>query len=238
MYFWFMVNLDHMIRKRHPHTSFWRRLPGSAGGTGCPLAPSAIGPYSYEKVLVDGGFITVANMHYHFFVTDHLGNVRVVVNDAGVVEQVNQFYPYGESTDMGQGVLDSVGNPYKWTGKEWDEDQGAYDFGARMYSAADARWTTMDPLSEKYYHISPYAGSNYNLPQKTGIYIHRTNWDGFAGDNVSVGCLLLTPANWTTFKTKVEGHESIKVQVIRSDCWQLRLNCFFDNTITANFIRR
>ena len=44
MYFWFMVNLDHMIRKRHPHTSFWRRLPGSAGATGHPLAPSAIGP--------------------------------------------------------------------------------------------------------------------------------------------------------------------------------------------------
>ena len=60
------------------------------------------------------------------FLTDHLGNVRVVVNDAGVVEQVNQFYPYGESADMGQGGLDSVDNPYKWSGKEWDEDQGAY----------------------------------------------------------------------------------------------------------------
>ena len=52
--------------------------------------------------------------------TDHLGNVRVVVNDAGVVEQVNQFYPYGKATDMGKGVLDSVNNPYKWSGKEWE----------------------------------------------------------------------------------------------------------------------
>ena len=125
---------------------------------------------------MDGGFITAADMRYHFFVTDHLGNVRVVVNDAGLVEQVNQFYPYGESTDMGQGVLDSVGNPYKWSGKEWDEDQGAYDFGARMYSAADARWTTMDPLSEKYYHISPYAycaGNPVNLvdPDGRDIYL-------------------------------------------------------------------
>ena len=124
-----MVNLDHMIRKRHPHTSFWRRLPGSAGGIGCcPLVSSAIGPDSYEKMLVDGGFITVADMHYHFFVTDHLGNVRVVVNDAGVVEQVNQFYPYGEATDMGQALPASVDNPYKWGGKEWNEDQDAYDF--------------------------------------------------------------------------------------------------------------
>ena len=115
-----------------------------------------------EKVLVDGGFITAADMRYHFFVTDHLGNVRVVVNDAGVVEQVNQFYPYGESIELdpasaNPGVETITENPYKWGGKEWDEEQGAYDFGARMYSASDARWTTMDPLCEKYYSISPYS---------------------------------------------------------------------------------
>ena len=126
---------------------------------------------------MDGGFITAADMRYHFFVTDHLGNVRVVVNDVGVVEQVNQFYPYGEATDMGQALPASVDNPYKWSGKEWDEDQGAYDFGARMYSATDARWTTMDPLSEKYYHISPYAycaGNPVNLvdPDGTSIWIY------------------------------------------------------------------
>ena len=44
MYFWSAANLDHMIRKRHPHTFFRRSLPGSAEGTGYLLAPSAIGP--------------------------------------------------------------------------------------------------------------------------------------------------------------------------------------------------
>ena len=173
-----------MYRFIHQHISYRRSLPGSAGATGRPLVSSAIGPDFYdilEDVLVDGGFITAAGMRYHFFVTDHLGNVRVVVNDAGVVEQVNQFYPYGESADMGQGVLDSVDNPYKWSGKEWDEDQGAYDFGARMYSAADARWTTMDPLSEKYYHISPYAycaGDPVNLVDPEGRDIYMFDKDG------------------------------------------------------------
>ena len=41
-----------------------------------------------------------------------------------VLEQVNQFYPYGEATDMGQALPASVDNPYKWGGKEWNEDQG------------------------------------------------------------------------------------------------------------------
>lgn len=166
-----MANLDHMYRKRHPNTSFWRSLPASAGGIGYPLASSAIGPYSYERGLVDGGFITAADMRYHFFVTDHLGNVRVVVNDAGVVEQVNHFYPYGEATDMGQALPASVENPYKWSGKEWDADQGAYDFGARMYSPSAMRWMTMDPLCEKFYDTSPYAycaGNPVNLVDPDG----------------------------------------------------------------------
>jgi hypothetical protein len=32
-----------------------------------------------------------------------------------------------------------------------------YDYGARGYYPAIMRFTTMDPLAEKYYHISPYA---------------------------------------------------------------------------------
>ena len=150
--------------------SFRRSLPGSAGGIGCPPASSAIGPYSYEKVLVDGGFITAPDMRYHFFVTDHLGNVRVVVNDAGVIEQVNQFYPYGESIELdpasaNPAVETITENLYKWGGKEWDEEQGAYDFGARMYSSSDARWTTMDPLCEKYYSISPLYQAGFKMEQ-------------------------------------------------------------------------
>ena len=228
-----MVNLDHMYRKRLPHTSFWRSLPGSAEGIGCTMAPSAIGPYSdgiLNKVLVDGGFMTAADMRYHFFVTDHLGNVRVVVNDAGMVEQENQFYPYGEATDMGQALPASVDKPYKWGGKEWDEDQGAYDFGARMYSAADARWATMDPLCEKYYSISPYAycaGNPVNMVDPEG-----RDWFYYSIDGVS------DPTWNLRDKTKVEGLESIKVQVIRSDIRQINLNCFFDNTITAIYKRK
>ena len=44
--------------------------------------------------------------------------------------------------------------------KEYDSKLASYDFGARYYTSASAtipRWTTMDPLCEKYYSISPYA---------------------------------------------------------------------------------
>jgi len=49
--------------------------------------------------------------------------------------------------------------PYKYNGKELDRHFGLdlYDYGARFYDPLIGRFTTPDPLSEKYYSISPYA---------------------------------------------------------------------------------
>ena len=57
----------------------------------------------------------------------------------------------------------STSSPNRWhfSGKEDQSFLNAgiplLDFGARMYNPAIARWTAADPLSEKYYGISPYA---------------------------------------------------------------------------------
>ena len=34
-------------------------------------------------------------MLHHYFVQDHLGNNRVVVDQSGNVEEVNHYYPFG-----------------------------------------------------------------------------------------------------------------------------------------------
>ena len=53
-------------------------------------------------MLVDGGYVTFndnANvsdsLQWHYYLTDHLGNNRVVVNSNDSIEQVNHYYPYG-----------------------------------------------------------------------------------------------------------------------------------------------
>ena len=55
--------------------------------------------------------------------------------------------------------------PYKYGGKELDRTGGldAYDFGARSYFADRLQWSTMDPLCEKYYDVTPY-GYCHNDP--------------------------------------------------------------------------
>ena len=94
---------------------------------------------------------------YHYTITDHLGNVRSVVDENGVLKQVNNYFAYG-------GLLNDVQTgadvqTHKYNGKELDRMHGldTYDYGARNYDAALGQFTTMDPLCEKYYHISPYA---------------------------------------------------------------------------------
>ena len=60
-------------------------------------------------------------------------------------------------------VLETRGKVY--TGQEAqtpDFSTGYTDFGARQYSPTLRRWMTPDPLSEKYYDVSPYAFCNNN----------------------------------------------------------------------------
>jgi len=111
-----------------------------------------------KQILVDGGYIMMDDWShpYCFYIKDHLGNNRMVVNQRGTVDQVNNYYPYGGL------IANSTGwnaQRYKYNGKEFDRMHGLdwYDYGARWQDAAiGGRWHAMDPLAEKYYDISPY----------------------------------------------------------------------------------
>lgn len=111
---------------------------------------------------------------------DHLGSVRAVIDgDTGAVVETNDYYPFGKRILVTAPVSEPVGgsqyaaepavapvaqaapatsvastsSPNRWhfSGKE-----NQSFLGARMYNPAIARWTAADPLSEKYYGISPY----------------------------------------------------------------------------------
>ena len=107
------------------------------------------------KLLTEVGYVTLDDSKYHYFIQDYQGNIRVVVDEDGVVEEVNDYYPFGGLMASSSGDVQS----YKYNGKELDRKCGLdwYDYGARQYDAALGRWHTVDPLAEKYYSISPYA---------------------------------------------------------------------------------
>lgn len=106
-----------------------------------------------KLLLTEEGYLSLNDSKYHYYLKDHQGNNRVVINQNGNVEETNHYYPFGGVFASSQNV-----QPYKYNGKELDTKKGLnwYDYGARQYDAAIGRFTTMDPMTEKYYAVSPY----------------------------------------------------------------------------------
>ena len=151
---------------------------GSAPGQGSK-SQFYLGNYVYgngvKQLLVDGGYVTFSGTtpQYHFYVKDHLGNNRMVVNASGTVEQVSHYYAFGGL--MGENTGSDV-QDFKYNGKELDRLHGLdwYDYNARHMDAVRGVFTTMDPLAEKYYDISPYAYCHDNPINRIDI---DGNWD-------------------------------------------------------------
>ncbi len=114
----------------------------------------------------DGGYITLdangAATSWNYYVTDHLGSTRKVVTSTNAVKETINYYPYGSEMTMtspSQLSTNPDWQPFRFSGKELDKVHGLnmYDFGARLFDVAGVPvWTSVDPLCEKYYSVSPY----------------------------------------------------------------------------------
>ena len=115
-----------------------------------------------KLLLTEAGYLTLTDSKYHYYLQDHQGNNRVVIDQNGTVEETNHYYPFGGVFANSTSV-----QPYKYNGKELDTKKGLnwYDYGARHYDAAVGRFHTQDRFAEKYYPMSPYQYAA-NCPMK------------------------------------------------------------------------
>lgn len=119
------------------------------------------GTFIYEngvlsKILNSEGYLYVASNPtpiYMLNLTDHLGNVRCVVDENGAVNLSSSYYPFGGRFGY-QGV--SPQGSYLFNGKELQKWGESYDFGARMYDPMLGRWHVADPLAEEATDWTPY----------------------------------------------------------------------------------
>ena len=138
------------------------------------------------------------------YMTDYLGSVRAVVDGTtGQIYKAVDYSAYGAESDVmvpQQGstpehALAAATLPSGMTLRDsftGQEDQtpdfgtSYTDFGARQYSPALRRWMTPDPLSEKYYGMSPYvfcADNPVNFVDPDG----RFPFSNFVGGFISAG---------------------------------------------------
>ena len=90
----------------------------------------------------------------HYFLSDHLGSVRAIVDGNGDVEASYDYLPYGTLWSTSDS---DYCNDYLFGGKEKQTilEANLYDSNARFLST-DGIFTSIDPQASRYPHINPY----------------------------------------------------------------------------------
>ena len=92
----------------------------------------------------------------YFYHSDHLGSSSFITDANGIVSQHLQYLPYGELFAEQRDNTARYYTPYKFSGKEKDEETGYSYFGARYYMPELSIWSAVDPMADDYPDLSPY----------------------------------------------------------------------------------
>ena len=179
----------------------------------------------------DGGYVDLNTNGtptcWNYYIADHLGSTRMVVDSNDNVKETINYYPFGSEMKMQDPAQMTGGtsHPFRFTGKELDRlnSLNMYDFGARWYDVAGVpMWTSVDPLCEKYYNITPYsycAGNPVNRFDSDGMEISPiydekgkflgTDDEGLTGNPIAM--------NETNFKQGMSHSDAINKSISFSE---------------------
>ena len=113
-------------------------------------------PQSPEEVEPGYGYVSddTAEEETFFYHSDHLGSTSYITDQDGNITQYTAYLPYGELLVDEHSSSEEL--PYKFNGKELDEETGLYYYGARYLNPISSVWYGVDKLVEKYPHIGGY----------------------------------------------------------------------------------
>ena len=109
----------------------------------------------------------------YYYHSDHLGSAQFVTDWRGKQYEHIEYTPYGELwiEEVAAG-LDKL--PFRFTGKEMDEETGLYYYGARYLDPKYSRWLSGDPALGDYIPKAPIDDEakkhNENLAGMGGVY--------------------------------------------------------------------
>ena len=117
-----------------------------------------------------------------FYHSDHLGSTSYITDDKANITQYDAYLPYGELLVDEHSSSEDL--PYKFNGKQFDEETGLYYYGARYLNPMASIWYGVDPLAEKYLSFGSYvycAGDPVRLKDTDGrkIIIHYIDNQGY-----------------------------------------------------------
>ena len=93
-----------------------------------------------------------------FYYSDHLGSTSYITDDKANITQYDAYLPYGELLVDEHSSSEDL--PYKFNGKQFDDETGLYYYGARYMDPIISLWYGVDNLTEKYVSVSSYTYCN------------------------------------------------------------------------------
>jgi RHS repeat-associated protein len=126
----------------------------------------------------------------NYYLKDHLGSIRVVLNSSNGIISAQDYDAWGYPLE--NRTYNATAMKYDFTGKERD-DQTTYDyFGARYYDSRIGRWSGVEPLLDKFIEMTPYCYSQNNsvnrldVDGKDDYYYQKANEVGIVKTNSDV----------------------------------------------------
>lgn len=136
------------------------------------------GGYVLDRINFDEGYIVPGQSKFQIYdyVKDYLGNIRFVVKDGHVVD-INNYYPFGGFFNEDE---NSTCQGWRFGGKKLNRAIDQYNWKFRIYDPTVGAFTTVDPMCELSYGMTPYAFANNNPANYTDLFGLKTySWDEF-----------------------------------------------------------
>ena len=95
-----------------------------------------------------------------FYHSDHLGSTSYITDDHANITQYDAYLPYGELLIDEHSSSEEL--PYKFNGKQFDEETGLYYYGARYMNPVTSLWYGVDPKCYKNIHLGSYVYCSSN----------------------------------------------------------------------------
>ena len=89
-----------------------------------------------------------------FYHSDHLGSTSYITDDKANITQYDAYLPYGELLVDEHSSSEDL--PYKFNGKQFDEETGLYYYGARYMNPVASIWYGVDPMYSLDFSVSTY----------------------------------------------------------------------------------
>lgn len=108
---------------------------------------------------IDEVLAMIRDGEIYFYHLDGLGSVTDLTDNSQDVVESYKYSPYGKPD-----IKSSVGNPYMFTGREYDTETGLYYYRARYYDPEIGRFVSIEPYRDKlimtFENLYTYAENN------------------------------------------------------------------------------